>query len=797
MTQKDSNHSSQVPSVTRSKKQPSKQTRVWLPLAAACTPLLVFVTTSTGLFAQNATDFLLDPSVLHPLWKYAALTWLGGTVLLFAETEFSRYGRWALPVRWMGWLYLLAGPFLLAYSHLHHTQAILLDRSTTLGVILTGWGLLAGLLTWKKKPSTLFFEFALAFLLFFAIEAKVYYTGVHTAFARNNKTADTSHTSNKPNIYHFLLDAYQTDAFEQILDDNLREQLKGFHFYSNCTGPYRRTYMAVPAVMLGKQYDTTKPQLEFIWRAFESKESLPGILQENGYHTRAFLFYIYNKIVKQFASFSEIKWYFQENTDSSSLTQANRLGFLSFWAYSTLPRILALYVGEPSLVQDLIQVQKREEALSKETTDREVDLPVNVGGVRATIQGFLSQRAAITAIPPKGVYTFAHTFGLHWDMPRNNPIVRSDGTVSETITTFEESARGTIAQIINIVNDLKRKDQFRDAMILIHADHGCPVEIPTPVGVAMSRTLLLVKFPGDDDSNLLQEHKEPVSLLDIAPTILVAAGIPPFPSMEGYSLAHLERIPTDRVRFHYYGFTGSRVVPKTVEWRIEADQQNASLVREIELKNNPPDWTPPKTVPSIQWKAKVLKKIEETHTPLEWYKARARWNILEKEDDDLLRCVEAKGETLCQQSPLRTPLIEGVELVDFGWEKRPPKQSEEKPTFQGTFLLRLTGQPDFSAYEEVSLALYFKTDALYQDRLIQEHLKPSGFGFSIRRLPFHTWKKGDYVLLTRPYNVPDIPYHLQMALGGNNKIIGSKVDLGKVSDSSSSDAPIQSLASMR
>jgi hypothetical protein len=308
----------------------------------------------------------------------------------------------------MGWLYLLAGPILLAYSHFHHAQVAVLDHPAALVAIPAIWGLLAGLLAWKKQPSSFSFEFALAFLLFFAIEAKVYYTGVHTAFARTNQTAGSSPTADKPNIFHILLDAYQTDAFEQILDDGLREKLKGFHYYSNCTTPYRNTSMAIPAVMLGHYYDTNRSQHEYVWRAFETTDSLPGILKAHGYHTRAFLWAGLSTVLKKFSSFSELRWLFQEtgqpDENSSAVPSSeNRTNFFSFWAYTNFPYKIALSVGNRELIQSFSPTSK------SSTPDSEQ--PVNAGGIRAVVAGFLNHRAVFTDIAPAGVYTFVHAWG--------------------------------------------------------------------------------------------------------------------------------------------------------------------------------------------------------------------------------------------------------------------------------------------------------------------------------------------------------------------------------------------------
>jgi hypothetical protein len=750
------------------------------------------VTTSTSLFAQNATDFLLDPAVLYPLWKYAAFTWAIGMALLFGEAVLARFRGWGLPVRWMAWLYLLSGPLLLAYSYLRHSHSAVLDLSAALVAVLSGWGLAAGLLTWKKRPSAFYFEFAVAFLLFFAIEARVYYTGIYTAFDRENKTDDRVPTSNRPNIYHFLLDTYQTDAFEEILDDSLRESLKGFHYYSNCVTPYRNTSLAIPSTLLGEYYDTSRAVREYIWRAFESPESLPGILRLNGYHTRVFLWAnIWTslcKAVQRFAPFDEVKWTFlgTENSTASktgSFASENQAGFFSFWVYSNFPLSVSLRLGNKAIVYELDRTIKSNRLDSK--SDANFVQPLNTGGTRQILQSEINSRQAFTAVPPRDVYTFIHLYGIHWE--RNSCFLRADGSVSETTTTLREGARGTLENVLHVVQDLKRNDQFRDALILIHADHGYSSEsyVSTPEGNLRSRTLLLVKFPGQDDSIPFQEHKDPVSLLDVAPTVLDAVGVPLSPPMIGYPLTRPDRIPPDRLRFFYSGVEKTKPVPSILEWWIDPVQKN-EFSRQIPLYHDSSDWMPPRDgmEPFVSWKENVLRKLGEVQTPIQWHGLWTHYDLIGQPDEELFAKIEERGEALYRQAPRRAPLMEGAELVDFQWERMPAKSLTEKPAFLASCLLRLSGRADLLEDPDLALTLYFRTEEPYRNQLVQSQLDPSGFGLRLQTHPPQVRRNGGYVLLTQVCSVPDVPWRLQAAFEKSGQMMGTRVDLGGVPASS-------------
>jgi hypothetical protein len=89
----------------------SPWTLLWVPFAAALTPILILLIPT--LFAKGATDSFLDTKVLTHLWGNVAKTWglgitiLGGEILLFR----SQNNAFLPFIRFFGWLYLLAGPF--------------------------------------------------------------------------------------------------------------------------------------------------------------------------------------------------------------------------------------------------------------------------------------------------------------------------------------------------------------------------------------------------------------------------------------------------------------------------------------------------------------------------------------------------------------------------------------------------------------------------------------------------------------------------------------------------------------
>jgi len=178
----------------------------------------------------------------------------------------------------------------------------------------------------------------------------------------------------------------------------------------------------------------------------------------------------------------------------------------------------------------------------------------------------------------------------------------------------------------------------------------------------------------------------------------------------------------------------------------------------------------------------LLKQVENLKDPFDLY--RFKQIIGNPVAISEIRPVYQKkeAEILSQQSPFKRSLFQGIELVDFKWERISPKQTNGTATFQGSFLLRMTEQPNLTQYQQMGLALNFAADEKYRDSFTTAGFKSTNLSFALPILPFKSWKKGDYDLLKRIYIVPDVPYTLKVFLSGDGKMIHPPVDLGQHSN---------------
>jgi hypothetical protein len=78
--------------------------------------------------------------------------------------------------------------------------------------------------------------------------------------------------SGQKNVVHIVMDGFQSDIFEQIIDDptnaDIRKQLQGFTLFPDNLGAYPYTQMTVPAMLSGRLYRNNVPVADFLDNVF-------------------------------------------------------------------------------------------------------------------------------------------------------------------------------------------------------------------------------------------------------------------------------------------------------------------------------------------------------------------------------------------------------------------------------------------------------------------------------------------------------------------------------------------------
>src|SRR5918994_1947427 len=103
--------------------------------------------------------------------------------------------------------------------------------------------------------------------------------------------------SSKQNVFHFVLDGFQSDTFHDILKADRAEidrQYSGFTFFKNHMGAFPTTIVSIPAMLTGSAYRNQEPMRRFIAKEFK-RASIFRVMRDQGYQVDAVSGLTYDK----------------------------------------------------------------------------------------------------------------------------------------------------------------------------------------------------------------------------------------------------------------------------------------------------------------------------------------------------------------------------------------------------------------------------------------------------------------------------------------------------------------------
>ena len=502
-------------------------------LAAIVAPgLVIFVFPMVSLIARNDEYFGGAYGSGRVLYLAGALTMLVGA-LTWAVSG-TRVGR---PL-FTG--YVLLTPAWIAYS-------LFGDSSDTVGVVVVGSIVIALVvyLTLRPRPQFLPFLGLLAGLVVVATGAgtAIDVTQAGEASPSSSGVADRASEgdSDLPNIYHVVLDEYQTEMFEAVLDDELRASLGGFTWYPNAQTTWGRTEMSMATVLGQDEWDFESTARDYVEEALLGPTSSLQQLKDLGYETSG---YYHNP-----SSYGEPSPFDHRYlaTDLSNSRPAADYGTLatSLWLYANLPGRIA----EP-LIPAAQWAQLTGGTL---VPDDAPSLSVD------NFETFLAREARL---PATGRYELVHLLLPHF------PYVLTPDCEFEsgTRTSPEEQTECAMALMDELIERLERLDRFEDSVVVIQGDHGASFALDGE-GVlrslgqdlfseewsrARSRPLLLVKPAGVSGDGALVESDYPALLTDIMPTVFDSIGAELDVAEGRVSLLADELPPRDERLYHFF-----------------------------------------------------------------------------------------------------------------------------------------------------------------------------------------------------------------------------------------------------
>lgn len=263
--------------------------------------------------------------------------------------------------------------------------------------------------------------------------------------------------SAKQNVIHIIFDAFQSDIFQEILDEDINyynKALDGFTFFKETTSTFPYTYLSIPAIMSGENYRNDIPMHVFVNNTLNGK-TIPNALHDNGYDVDLVHFLeLYN--TGRFSSSYCIEYYEYEGINQRlELSQASMM--LDLILFRSAPHFLKKVIYnnqswtiQPLLFQgDILQLR-----------------PFN----HLDFLKYLTENIKVNKDKP--VYKFIHLMSPHIPLVMNMDCNYAGKALPYTRENIRTQSRCTLNHLIETLDELRSVGIYDKSLIIVHGDHG-------------------------------------------------------------------------------------------------------------------------------------------------------------------------------------------------------------------------------------------------------------------------------------------------------------------------------------
>ncbi|MGH3442383.1 MAG: hypothetical protein ACRDUY_10160 [Nitriliruptorales bacterium] len=345
--------------------------------------------------------------------------------------------------------------------------------------------------------------------------------------------------SRLPNVYHLVLDEFQTEMFASVLTKEAERDLDGFLWFPEASTPFGRTEMALASEFAARSYGYGEPLSDYITRAYTAEGSLLGILEDAGYATTGWV-----PSLRVFGGSSPFDvTHLHRDVAGDAVAHDEQAELVrSTWVYTRLPRTLSKHLIPPYQFAPL---------------EGDVLLPDDAPPVSAmSFRAFLDSEGHDA--PARGRYVLTHLILPHFPHVLDANCAYLEGTR----TNARKQSRCALRLMGEFVDRLQSLDRYDGSMIIIQSDHGAGFDLRNgklervPMEFyserwsrSRSRPLLLIKPPGSTHEGI-RVSPLPATLEDVAPTVVDALGLAWVPPQGRVSLL-ADRFP-ERARRYYH-----------------------------------------------------------------------------------------------------------------------------------------------------------------------------------------------------------------------------------------------------
>ncbi len=293
--------------------------------------------------------------------------------------------------------------------------------------------------------------------------------------------------SDKTNIIIFLLDAFDSEYMENILNGEQAEKysalFKDFTYYPNTLGGYPTTKGALPHILTGVRYKNEVPYEEYVSNAYASTD-IYDLLKKKDYSIGVYTDGL----------FLNSDYMYCSNVYSGRVLIKNRLVFWkhinNLVLFNYLPHQLKrFFVVGTNVFEQFKQVKEDIDLYSEETT--EFYRILSSGEIKASFSS--------------PVFRFYHLRGAHPELDDGRPYYLWDSNLQqEEGKKYEvyDQIYGNFTAIEEYFEQLKKIGVYDNSTIIILADHGQIEKSQNPI--------FMIKN-AEDIGNSLEISYEPMS----------------------------------------------------------------------------------------------------------------------------------------------------------------------------------------------------------------------------------------------------------------------------------------------
>ena len=523
--------------------------RVWLFAAPALLiPAVIFLVGAHTIFSNNAAEFAVSFTELAAPWllRTVALNWLilvaAGCVIAVISEQLTRmYAAMLFVIGLLLWGQ--GNVWNPDYGVLAGQNLDLTVHAWRAPYELAGWAICLVLALLFFRPVSRIAAFASVVFL------GVQFLAVAFSDARSTGTQRVRWTEPPPAIYefsavrnviHIVLDEFQADVFDDILQHDratLDRDFSGFQYFADHAGSFPTTSFSMPAMLAGQEYRNEQPAPEFVREAFKQASVFRSVAQA-GYDIDA-------TTIVPVDSFEQ--WMGPEASPNWSGARfrirkpyVSRSDYREVSARQLLELSLFRHVPHPAKTRSV----DRPEVFYRPIWMDRTESPAQIRRHEASNSAaFLEQFVGLMSVGRnRPVYKLLHVGVPH------RPIVvdrecRFIGLTDMSRQAYTEQSRCAIKLVTSLLARARALGIYDSSLIIVSSDHGTdlpplgfsgrsdslsllpgPSTVRLPAIASTAKAVMLIKPPNRTGG--ITVSNAPTSHVDLTSTILEILGLP-------------------------------------------------------------------------------------------------------------------------------------------------------------------------------------------------------------------------------------------------------------------------------